>query len=151
MVVLYFESILLGNSTSGSEEEQSEKEIDPSERENRIKNALENHCIFKKAEEEGGRFLSYLLSQTSQSKQSSDGDSAIFEEEAVFICKDAGIILGCLLLSGNIAFSDEYEKVLVPIYKEALLIGRRLLGNNNMERVGVMLWIYYLLVLLINC
>jgi hypothetical protein len=126
----------LGRSTSDSEE-QKEKKDTPSKRENRMKNALKDDYIFEKAEEEGGRFLSHL-SEIPKMNNLKSSDSDISEKEFKLVCREGAIILGCLLLSGKFPFSD-YEKVLVPIYKEALSIAKRSLESNDTERIGMIL------------
>jgi hypothetical protein len=133
MIAAYIENVLIGNS---EEKNKNEEEDTPAKRELRIKIAIDKGRIFQK--KNNGKIISHI----SRFLESSDLDTShtdlnISDEEVKLLRRDMGIVLGYLLLSGDFPFSD-YQKVLVPIYQDVLVVAKRSLGDET-RKIGMIL------------
>jgi hypothetical protein len=128
-------------------EPSKEEESASNKKEVKIKNALKESVFQKK-----NKFISHLkeiieMDVSQLNGMCLDKDYHISEEEFKFLQRDCGVILGFLLLNGVYSFSD-YQDVLVPLYKDTLLIAKRSLGSNDIERIGMLKIILLLLLIL---
>jgi hypothetical protein len=139
MIVPYIENVLIGNSPSNSEEKnKNEEEEDTSaKKELRIKIAIDKGHIFQK--KNNRKIISHISKfLESNDLDTSHSDLNISEEEVKLLQRDMGIVLGYLLLSGDFPFSD-YQKILVPIYQDVLLVAKRSLGSYETQKIGMIL------------